>query len=129
MLGAVRRAVGEQHGGGGRHRVDDADDGLLRHVAPAGSRERQDQGSEECRPEPERVGLPRVQIPAEEERGGGAEGGDLGQGDVDEDDLARQHVHAEIGVDAREHETHQEREPQEREELAGHATATPPPAP
>jgi hypothetical protein len=64
-----------------------------------------------------------VELVAKEERRGRAESGDLGKRDVDEDDLPRQHVDAQIGVDAREDETHQERRPQKGQEIAEHAGA------
>ena len=61
-----------------------------------------------------------LDLVADEKGGGGAEGGDLRHGDVDEDHLAREDMHTEIGVNAREHETHQERGPQDGDELGGH---------
>ncbi len=75
------------------------------------------------REEARAVRLPGVKLVAEQERRGGAEGGDLGQRDVDEDDLARQHVDTQIGVDAREDQAHEERRPQERQEIGEHAAA------
>ena len=66
------------------------------------------------------VGLPGLGVVADEERGGGAQRGDLGHRDVHEDDLAGQHVDAEIGVDAGEHQAHQERRPQDRDQVGEH---------
>jgi len=63
-----------------------------------------------------------VGLPAQEKRRRRAERGDLSQRDVDEDDLAREDVDAEVGVDAREHQAHEEWRPQDREEVAGHPT-------
>ena len=121
VLGAVRRAIREEHGGCGRDGIDDADHGLLGHVTPPATRQREHQRPDERSGEAERVRLPGVGLPAEEERRRRAEGGDLRERDVHEDDLAGEDVDAEIGVDAGEHQAHEERRPQEREELAGHA--------
>ncbi len=52
---------------------------------------------------------------AEHERDGRAERRDLRQREVDEHDVAGQHLDAEIGVDADQAERHQERRPQELE--------------
>ena len=60
---------------------------------------------------------------AEHEGGGRAERGDLGEGEIDEDDFARQHLNTEIGVDADETDRHQERQPQKCERFAHWAAA------
>ena len=52
---------------------------------------------------------------AEHERDGRAERRDLRQREIDEHDVAGQHLDAEIGVDADQAERHQERRPQELE--------------
>src|SRR5713226_1119500 len=122
LLGAVRRTVGQEDGRRRRHRVDDADHSLLRNVPPPATRHCEHEGPEQRGGEPARVRLPRVELVAQEERRGGAEGRDLGERDVHEDDLARQHVDAEVGVDPRQHEAHEEGHPEEGEELGGHGT-------
>ena len=60
---------------------------------------------------------------AEQERRRRAQGGDLGERDIHEDDLAGQHVDAEVGVDAGEDQTHEERRPQKGQQIAEHASA------
>ena len=120
MLGPVRRPVGEQHGAGRRDRVDDADHRLLGDVALSTPGEGQDEGAEDGEPEPAGIGFPGLQVEAEEEGGGGAQGGDLGQRDVDEDDFSGDDMKPEVGVDAGQHEAHQERHPHQRQEVAGH---------
>ena len=60
---------------------------------------------------------------AEHERGGRAERRDLRKREIDEDHFARQHLDAEIGVDADEADRHQERRPEECERLAHRAAA------
>src|SRR5439155_1162930 len=89
---------------------------------PATARQREHERPEERGGEAERVRLPRVGLPAQEKRRGGPERRDLSEGDVHEDDLAREDVDAQVRVDAREHQAHQERRPQDREEIADHAT-------
>ncbi len=74
--------------------------------------------------QPERVRHRRLQGEVEEERRGGPERRDLGEGDVDEHDLAGQHVDAEVRVDAREDQAHEEGRPEQREEI-GHCRALP----
>ena len=61
---------------------------------------------------------------AEHERRRRAEGGDLRERDVNEDDLAGEHVDAEVGVDAGEDQAHEERHPQDAEEIAHRALTT-----
>ena len=120
VLDAVRRAVGEEHGGCGRDRVHDTDHRFLRHVPLARAGKREDERAHDGGREPERVRLPGVELEAEEERRGGAQRGDLRERDVDEDDLAREHVHAQVRVDPREHQTHEEWCPEQREQLEEH---------
>jgi hypothetical protein len=52
-----------------------------------------------------------------------AERGDLRQREVDENDFARQHLDAEIGVDADEAHGHEKRQPKERERFTHRAAA------
>jgi hypothetical protein len=47
VLGAVGRAIGQQHGRRRRHRVDDADDRLLGHVALPAAGECERDGAEQ----------------------------------------------------------------------------------
>ena len=110
-------AVGEQHGARRGYRVDDTDDGFLRDVPTSRPRQGQDQRADEGREESDGVRLPRVHVVADEERGGRAQRGDLGQGDIDEDDLTGQNVDAEVGVDPGEDEAHQERDPQQLQQV------------
>jgi len=94
VLDAVRGAIGQQHGAGRRRRVDDTDHGLLRDAPLAATGEGQHERADHRREEAGGVGLPGVELVAEEKRRGRAEGGDLGERDVDEDHLAREDVHA-----------------------------------
>ena len=50
-----------------------------------------------------------------QQRDGGAERRDLGERQIDEDDAALDHVHAEVGVDAREDQAGSERRREKRE--------------
>ena len=61
---------------------------------------------------------------AEHEGGGRAERRDLRQRQIDEDDFARQHLDAEIGVDADEADRHEERRPEECERVDHRAAAS-----
>jgi hypothetical protein len=119
MLGPVRRAIHEEHGRRGRHGVDDPDHRLLRDAALSAPGQGQDAGAQQGRAETGRVGHERLDRQVQEERDGRPERGDLGERDVDEDDLARDHVDAKVGVDARQDQAHQERRPHQGEEVAG----------
>jgi hypothetical protein len=60
---------------------------------------------------------------SEHERRGRAERGDLRQCEIDEDYFAGEHLDAEIGVDAGEADSHQERRHQKRKCLGHFAAA------
>ncbi len=113
MLGALRRAVHDQHGQRGRDRVDDADDRLLRDRRPAHARQREQQAAADC--EGQRVPVGRRapgRMPCQQ-RDGDAERRHLGQREIHEDHPARQHVQAEVGVDARQQQAGGERQREE----------------
>jgi len=116
----MRGPIGEQHGPRRRDRVDDADHRLLGDVTAPASRQREDERADQGGREPEGVRLPGVGLVSEQERRCRAQGGDLREGDVDEDDLAREHVDPEVRVDARQHQAHEEWCPQDRKELSDH---------
>ena len=61
-----------------------------------------------------------VGVDPDERRGRRAERRDLGQRDVHEHDLPGDDVDAQIGVNPRQDETHQERRPHQRDEVGGH---------
>ena len=114
MLGALRRAVDQEDGGGGRDHVDDADQRLLGNALRPGPCAGDEHGREQR--EAKRIGVRRQtlrRVPKHEGRGR-AERRDLRQRQIDEDDVAREHLDAEIGMDADEAERHQERRPQQR---------------
>ncbi len=60
---------------------------------------------------------------AREKGHGDAEGGDLRQGQVHEDDPAGQHVQAQVDVDAREHEAGEKGDPEEIEHQRGRSAS------
>ena len=62
----------------------------------------------------------RVEVVAGEQRDGRAERGDLREREVDEDDPALDHVHAEVGVDAGQDEAGQKRAERETEAVSIH---------
>ena len=121
LLGAVRRAIGQQDGRRRGHRVDDADHRLLRDVTPAAPRDREHEGAEQGGRETVRVRFPLLDLVPLQECRGRTEGGDLRHRDVHEHDLAGEHVDTEIGVDPREHQAHEERSPEDREQVEDHA--------
>jgi hypothetical protein len=60
---------------------------------------------------------------AEHEGNGRAERGDLGQREIDEDDIAREHLDAEVGVDTDKTHRYQEGWPEKSERLGHRAAA------
>ena len=121
MLGALRRAVDQQDRRGGRDHVDDADQRLLRNARRPRPREREQHRGEQRERQRIAVGRRALRRMAEHERDRRAERRDLREREIDEDDVAGQHLDAEIGVDADQAERHQERRPQQRERVAHHA--------
>ena len=99
MLAPLWGPIHDEHGRRGRHRVHDADEGLLRDApaacpAPgeeAGARQRENE-----RVPVRRVALDRV---AREEGDGNPQGRRLGERQVREDDAAGEHVEPEVDVD------------------------------
>ncbi len=123
MLGALRRAIDQQDGRGRCDDVDDADQRLLRHARSPGAREGEQHGGEQRESERIAVGREALRRMAEHEGDGRAERRDLRQRQIDEDDFARQHLDAEIGVDADEAHRHEERRPEKDERVAHGAAA------
>ena len=124
MLGALRRAVDHQDRGRRGDHVDHADQRLLRHARAPGAREGEQHGREQREGERVAVGCRALRRMAEHEGRGRAERGDLRQRQIDEDDFARQHLDAEIGVDADEADRHEKRWPKECDGLAHRAAAS-----
>ena len=124
MLGALRRAVDQQDRGRRRDDVNDADQRFLRQARCPGAREREQHGREQREGERVAVGGGALRRMAEHEGRGRAERGDLRQREIDEDDVARQHLDAEPGVDADETHRHQKRGPKECDRLAHRAAAS-----
>ena len=109
-LGALRRAIHHEHGERGRDRVDDADDRLLRERTLPHGRHREEQAAADGERQRVPVGGGAARRVTGQQRDRDAERGDLGQREVDEDHAAREHVQAEVGVDAGQHEARQERQ-------------------
>jgi hypothetical protein len=108
VLAALRRAVDDEHGRRSRHRVHDADDGLLgdRPASRPAHGEERGTGEREGKCVPvRRLALDRV---AREEGDGDSEGRRLGQRQVDEDHPPREHVESQVDVDPGENETGEE---------------------
>ena len=113
VLSALRCTVDQQECGGGGHHVDHADQRFLRNAARPLARERQQPGG--GKGEGERVGVACAALcrMSQHEGHGRPECGDLGQRQVDEHDVARENLDAEIGVDRNQAYRHQERQPQQ----------------
>ena len=114
VLGALRGAVDQQDRGGGGDHVDDADQRFLRDARRPRAREGEQDRREQREGERIAVGRRTERGMAEHEGDRRAERRDLRQREIDEHDVAGQHLDAEIGVDADEAEGHQKRRPQKR---------------
>jgi hypothetical protein len=115
VLGAVRGVVEDQDAGRRGHRVDDADDRLLRHAPVLAAREREHGGADDRETDGQRVGHGFAGLAAEQRGDRGAEYRHLGQREIDEDDLALDHVQTEVDVNPGDTQQGQERPEQERE--------------
>ena len=118
MLRAERRAIDDQYRGGSCDDIYDSDDGLLAHGTRDVARQRQKRGTE--RSETERVSKARRTCNGVSvgEGNAGAEGRQLGQCEIGEDNLPAQHVNAEVRMDQDEDDRGSEGKRQERERLA-----------
>ena len=119
VLGALRRAVDQQDRRGRGDDIDDADQRLLRHPSGPGPRAGEKRGGADCEGQRIAVGREPLRGMAEHEPDRRAECGDLGEREIDEDHPPRQHLQAEIRVDADEADGHEERGP-EKGEGVGH---------
>jgi hypothetical protein len=112
---ALRRTVDEQDRRRRGDHVDDADQRLLRNTLRPGGRERKEECGKKCEGERIEMGCAPLHRMTEHEGHGRAERGDLRQGQIDEDDVSRQHLDAEIGVDADQAQRHEKWRPQQCE--------------
>lgn len=118
-LGPEGKPVGEHQPACAGCDVDDADQGLVWDALVARSRDREDHRADRCECERvqrdgERVALVVV---AHEDRPHHAEGRDLGEREVDEDDLALDDMHAEVDQHAGHGEARQQRQPVDVDQL------------
>ena len=113
VLAALGRLIDDEHGRRGGHGVHDPDDGFLGD----GGLPRAARREERCaaQREGERVPVGRLALDrmARQERDRDAERRHLGEGQIDEDHAARQHVEPEIHMDRGQHEAGEQRNPQE----------------
>ena len=119
MLGALRGPVDQQDRSCRRNHVDDPDERFLGHPRCPGARERQQHGRQQCEGQGVAVGRKALRGMTEHERDGRAEGGDLGQRQIDENDIAGEYLDSEVSVDADKTHRYQERWPEKCERL-GH---------
>jgi hypothetical protein len=110
-------AHGQDRGGRGDG-VDDADDRLLGDTRLAmHAREREDRRADDREAERPEVRHRVVQLVSGQIGHGRAEGGDLGEREVDEDDPPLDHVHAEVGVNPREDQPGREWNDEKRQQI------------
>ena len=99
VLGALGRPVHRQHGRRRRGHIHDADDGLVRDPLRAGPCEGEEDGAGGGKGQGVPVGGLTLERVAQEERHGGAQRGDLGEGQIHEDHAPGQNVDAQVCVD------------------------------
>ena len=98
MLGLSGGFAHEQNGGGGSNGVSDADESFLGNVASARTGEGEDTGTKEGKRQTNPVRGLAMRVHADNDGDRGTERGDLGKGEVHENDPALDDVHTEIGV-------------------------------
>ena len=117
MFGTLRRPVDQQNGCRRGNNVDDADQRFLWDPRPPAAREREQHCCEQRERERITVGRDALSRMTEHEGDGRAKRRDLCQRQIDEDHFARQHLNAEIGMDADQAHGHQERRPEELQRI------------
>ncbi len=117
MFGALRRAVDQQDRCRRRDHINHADQRLLRHARSPCPRQREQHCREQGERERIEVGRAARGWVTEHERHRRAERCDLREREIDEDDFARQHLDAEIRVDADQAHRDQERRPEKAQGL------------
>jgi hypothetical protein len=123
MLGALRGPVDQQDRSCRRNDVDDPDERFLGHARCPGARERQQHGRQQCEGEGVSVGRKALRGMAEHEGDGRAEGCDLGQREIDENDIAGEYLDSEVSVDGDKTRRYQEGWPEKCERLGHFALA------
>jgi len=119
VLTALGGAVDDQHRSGRGHRIDDADDRLLRYRCPPCPARREDERAPDREGEGVPVGRVALEGMPEEEGDGDPERRHLGEREIDEDDAAGQDVEPQVDVDPGQDQARQERDPEELDHLAG----------
>ncbi len=118
MLGAVWCRAHRKDTRTAGDRPGHADDRFLRHVAFAHARHGKHEGANEGEAERQQVRARIVEMEVEQNRHRRPQRRELRQGQVDEDDAAREHVHAEVAVNGDQNQTRQPRHPHDGKQLA-----------
>ncbi len=101
MLGLASGFAHCEDCGRGRHRVCDADEGLLWNMSPTGSGKGENRRTHEGECQAQPVGSAAVRIHSDQNGNRGAQRGNLGQCQIHENNSALHNVNAEVGVNAR----------------------------
>src|SRR3990172_11205367 len=111
FLTAGRRLGKDQHGRRRSDRVNDSYEGFLRYPLFPHARDGKSAGTDKGERKGEERDLERIAvgIVTENQRVGGAEGGNLRQSEVDKNNLAGDDVNAEVYVIDRKHQAREER--------------------
>ena len=109
VLGFTRSLT---HGEDGRSRsygIGNSNERLLGNVPTAGARQGKDPRPYKCECQAKPIGATAVGIHSDQNGDGGAQGGDLRQRKIHENDAAFHHMHAQVGVDAGKDKTGEKR--------------------
>src|SRR5205823_9458127 len=96
-----------------RDGIGNADESFLRNVAAASAGKRKNACAHKREPEAEPVSTSPVRIHPDQDGSGSAQGGNLCQSQVHENDAAFHHVYPEIGVNTSQNQAGQKRRQQE----------------
>ena len=123
VLGALRRAIHDEHRRRRRDDIQDADECFSIHISGKAARERQQRCTQ--RREQQRVGVSGSASRRESvgERDRRAERRKLRQREIGEHDVTAQHMHAEIGVDQHKNDRSREGKQQQRKRVAHESPA------
>ena len=113
----LRLACSLAHGDDGRgrsHRIGDTDERLQRNTLVPGTHKRKDQRTDKGKTQTHPVSAVAMGVQSHQDGNGGAQRGDLGQRQINEDDAAFHHVNSEVRMDAGQDQTGDERQNQKR---------------
>src|ERR1700738_3607036 len=110
----------QKNGERGSYGVSNTDESFLGNMAAPCSRKSENGGADKSERQADPIGAATVGIHTRDDGHNGAQGGDLREREIDEDNAALDDMHPEIGVNAGENEAGHKRQNQGRKNLHRH---------